>query len=126
MTKNGKLLEEAPPVRYNPHSSGPVKDLESALASGDPVKDFDELVSCLTQQELALLCQLNNIVGREMLLTHNIYRLLKEGLVRVCEPLLRKSGESSPYLHSYKLTERGGQLLDWLRSEGTRKSSVGA
>ena len=90
------------------------------------MKNFNELVTCLTQRELALMCQLNSVVGREMLLTYNIYRLLKEGLVRVCEPLLRKSGESSPYLHSYKLTERGGQLLDWLRTEGARKSSVGA
>ena len=90
------------------------------------MKNFNELVSCLTRQELALMCQLNSIVGHEMLLTHNIYRLLKEGLVKVCEPLLRKAGDSSPYLHSYKLTERGGQLLDWLRSESARGSSVGA
>lgn len=90
------------------------------------MKDFDELVYRLTQQELALLCQLNSVVGREMLLTHNIYRLLKEELVRVCEPLLRKANESLPYQHSYKLTERGGQLLDWLRNEGARRSSVGA
>jgi len=90
------------------------------------MKEFDELVACLTQRELALLCQLNSVVGREMLLTHNIYRLLKEGLVKVCEPLLRKTNESSPYQHSYKLTERGGQLLDWLRSESARRSSVGA
>ena len=90
------------------------------------MKDFDKLVSCLTQQELALLCQLNSVVGREMLLTLNIYKLLKEGLVKVCEPLLRKADESSPYQHSYKLAERGTQLLDWLRSESARQSSVGA
>ena len=90
------------------------------------MKTFEELMSFLSEQEVALLCQLNGVVGREMLLTYNIYRLLHEGLVKVCEPLVRKAGEPAPYRHSYKLTERGTQFLDWLRCESARQSQVGA
>ena len=87
---------------------------------------FEELMKSLSQQELALLCQLNSVVGREMLVTCNIYRLLREGLVKVCEPLVRKTDEPSPYRHSYKLTERGVRLLNWLRSESSRQTHVGS
>ena len=90
------------------------------------MKTFEMLMSSLTEQELALLCQLNNIVGRETLLIYNIYRLLNEDLIKVCEPLVRKAGEPLPYRHSYKLTERGVRFLEWLRSEGVRHSQVGA
>ena len=90
------------------------------------MKSFEELMSFLSEQELALLCQLNSVIGREMLLTYNIYRLLNEDLVKVCEPLVRKAGEAAPYRHSYKLTDRGVQFLDWLRDESKRHSSVGA
>lgn len=90
------------------------------------MEGFEELMSSLSQQELALLCRLNSVVGREMLVTCNIYRLLKEGLVKVGEPLVRNADEPSPYLHSYKLTERGVQFLRWLRNESSRRSHVGS
>ena len=90
------------------------------------MEGFEELVSSLSRQELALLCQLNSVVGREMLVTCNIYRLLKEGLAKVGAPLIRRAGEVSPYNHSYKLTDRGARFLAWLRSEGNRRAHVGA
>ena len=90
------------------------------------MEGFEELVSNLSRQELALLCQLNSVVGREMLVTCNIYRLLKEALVKVGAPLVRRAGEPSPYNHSYKLTARGARFLAWLRSESGRWSHVGA
>ncbi len=87
---------------------------------------FEELLASLSQQELALLCQLSSVVGREMLITCNIYRLLKEGLVKVGEPLVRNSDGHSPYLHSYKLSKRGVEFLNRLRSESSRRANVGA
>jgi hypothetical protein len=87
---------------------------------------FEELLSSLSQQELALLCQLNGVVGREMLITCNIYRLLKEGLVKVGEPLVGSADGHSTYLHSYKLTRRGAEFLNRLRSESSRRANVGA
>ncbi|GEM_PF-5474588 len=89
------------------------------------MEDFEGLMSVMSRQELALLCQLNSIVGREMLVTCNIYRLLNEGLVRVCEPLVRPTGEPQPFLHSYKLTSRGVKFLAWVRGEASRRSHVG-
>ena len=90
------------------------------------MRGFEELMSSLSEQEIALMCRLSSVVGREMLVTCNIYRLLKEGLVKVGEPLVRKADEPSPYLHTYKLTERGVQFLAWLRRESGRQSHVGA
>ena len=88
--------------------------------------NFERLMADLTRQELALLCRLNTVVGRELLVTCNIYRLIREDLLRVCEPLVRRADQPKPFLHSYKLTARGSRFLSWLRSESSRRSHVGS
>lgn len=90
------------------------------------MKSFHSLVRELSPEKLAFLCRLSTIVGREMLVTENVYDLMAEDLVKVSGPLIRGTGSVSGFCHSYKLTARGARFLSRLRTEGNRGTYAGS